>query len=83
MSAEDFEQSFCESVIYYWSKEYNKETTNVIAQALSANLELDYDSIEAADAAKLLARIVRRLSVEAKIGRSIVDFDDRDELSYR
>jgi len=79
LSAEDFEQSFCESVIYYWSKEYSRETSNVIAQALAANLEIDEESIEVADTTRLLARIVQWLKVEAHSGRSIVTSTDSDE----
>lgn len=79
LSAEDFEMSFCESVIYYWSKEYSRETSNVIARALSANLELDYESIEVTDPTQLLTRIVQWLNDESNFGRSIVDFEDDEE----
>lgn len=79
LSAEDFEKSFCESVVYYWSKEYSKETSNVIARALTANLELDYGSIEVTDSTQLLTRIVQWLNDESNISRSIVDFQDDEE----
>lgn len=75
VSAEDFENSFCESVVYYWSKEYSRETRNVVAQALAANLEVDEDSIELTDSSKLLARIVRWLQSEENLSRSIVKVD--------
>lgn len=46
LSSAEFEESFYESIIYHWSKEYSKETSNVIAQALSWNLDLDTDEKE-------------------------------------
>ncbi len=43
LSSREFEESFLESLIYYWSKEYSKETQNKIAQVVSKKLSLsDY-----------------------------------------
>lgn len=41
MSSAEFEDSFLDSVIYVWSKEYSKETSNVVAQAISYNLGME------------------------------------------
>jgi hypothetical protein len=38
LSSKEFEDSFFESIIYHWSKEYSRETTNIIAQAMAWNL---------------------------------------------
>ncbi|MDD3816036.1 MAG: phospholipase D family protein [Desulfocapsaceae bacterium] len=40
LSSEEFEDSFCETLLYHWSKEYSKETSNLVAQAFSRNLDL-------------------------------------------
>jgi hypothetical protein len=46
LSSEEFENSFCESLMYQWSKEHSKETSNVVAQAFACNLGLDPDKKE-------------------------------------
>ena len=40
LSAEEFENSFLESLNYYWSKEFSRETTNYVAQTISNSLSL-------------------------------------------
>jgi HKD family nuclease len=40
LSSTEFENSFFESILYHWSKEYSKETTNIIAQAIARNLDI-------------------------------------------
>ena len=41
LSSDELENSFCESLLYHWSKEYSKETSNVIAQVVAWNLGLE------------------------------------------
>lgn len=43
LSSREFEDSFLESLKYYWSKEYNRESSNIIAQSVACNLELEED----------------------------------------
>ena len=43
LSSREFEESFLESIIYYWSKEYSKETKNKIAQVIAKKLNLSDD----------------------------------------
>jgi len=57
LSSKEFEDSFCESLLYYWSKEYAKETSNVVAQAFAYNLELKADDKENIDNMGLKSRI--------------------------
>ena len=40
-------------IIYYWSKEYSRETQNRIAQSISKNLELTDEDKEDIEIAKL------------------------------
>ena len=53
LSSREFEESFLESIIYYWSKEYSKETKNKIAQVISKNLNLSDDDKKNMDIEKL------------------------------
>jgi hypothetical protein len=46
LSAGEFEESFCESLLYLWSKEYSKETSNIVAQNVRFNLNLGEDKME-------------------------------------
>lgn len=39
LSSEELESSFYESILYYWSKEYSKETINVVAKAIASNID--------------------------------------------
>ena len=41
ISSDEFENTFLDSIIYYWSKEYSKETSNVIAQAIAWNMDIE------------------------------------------
>lgn len=43
LSSREFEESFCESLIYIWSKQYVKVANNIVAQAVESNLDLDED----------------------------------------
>lgn len=45
LSAGEFEESFCESLLYLWSKEYSKETSNIVAQNVRSNLNLGEDKM--------------------------------------
>lgn len=53
LSATEFEESFCNSLIYLWSKEVAKGTRNRIAQATKVNLGLVNDIKEELDVEKL------------------------------
>jgi len=53
LASEEFEDSFCESLLYHWSKEYSKETSNVIAQSFAWNLDLGSDEKETLDKTQL------------------------------
>ncbi len=53
LSSREFEESFLESIIYYWSKEYSKETKNKIAQVISKNLNLSDDDKDNMDIERL------------------------------
>lgn len=57
LSAAEFEESFCDSLIYLWSKEITRETSNVVAQNIASNLNLDDNKKEDLEAAELQARI--------------------------
>lgn|GEM_PF-2105776 len=39
ITSKEFENSFFNSLIYHWSKEYNQSTSNKIAKVISYNLE--------------------------------------------
>ena len=39
LSSKEFEDSFLDSLIYHWSKEYNKSTSNKIAKVISHNIK--------------------------------------------
>ncbi len=57
VASEEFEESFCESLLYHWSKEYIKETSNVVAQAFAWNLDLDDDEKDELDTEQLKNKI--------------------------
>jgi len=57
VASEEFEESFCESLLYYWSKEYIKETSNVVAQVFAWNLDLDDDEKDELDTEQLKNKI--------------------------
>lgn len=57
LSSREFEESFLESLIYYWSKEYSKETQNKIAKIVAKNLGLSEDEKEEIEIKKLKERI--------------------------
>ena len=61
LSAGEFEESFCESLLYLWSKEYSKETSNIVAQNVRFNLDLDENKMESIDTSNLQDRINRWL----------------------
>ena len=39
IASEEFEDSFLDSLIYHWSKEYNKSTSNKVAYIIAHNLK--------------------------------------------
>ena len=57
VASEEFEESSCESLLYYWSKEYIKETSNVVAQVFAWNLDLDDDEKDELDTEQLKNKI--------------------------
>ena len=57
IASEEFEESFCESLLYHWSKEYLKETSNVVAQAFAWNLDLDDHEKEELEKEQLQSQI--------------------------
>jgi len=57
LSAREFEESFCDSILYLWSKEITKLTSNVVAQNVALNLDLVDDGKEYLDVKKLYGRI--------------------------
>jgi hypothetical protein len=57
LSAGEFEESFCESLLYLWSKEYSKETSNIVAQNVRSNLNLGEDKMEGIRSADLQDQI--------------------------
>jgi len=77
LSSEEYEDSFFESIIYHWSKEYSRETSNVIAQAISRNID-DYGLSEEdrMDIDILKNAVDSWLAENPK--RSIVEFYDND-----
>jgi hypothetical protein len=57
LSSIEFEESFLESIIYYWSKEYSKETRNIIAKSISKNLDLSRNNREKLSTSELRGKI--------------------------
>jgi hypothetical protein len=57
-ASSEFENSFCELLIYHWSKEYSKSTSNKIAQAVAAHLELEEEEKEDINVKKLKKKII-------------------------
>jgi len=45
-------------LIYHWSKEYSKSTSNKIAQAVAAHLELEEEEKEDINVKKLKKKII-------------------------
>lgn len=76
LSSAEFEESFYESIIYHWSKEYSKETSNVIAQALARNLGLDTDEKEEINVDQLKDAMDSWLIENPS--SSIVDFNEEE-----
>jgi len=76
VSSTEFENSFFESIIYHWSKEYSKETTNTIAQAIARNMDLGTDEKEELDIKQLKEAIDNWLSKNPEV--SIIDFNEEE-----
>lgn len=76
LSSAEFEESFYESIIYHWSKEYSKETSNVIAQAIAQNLDLGMEEKEKTDINKLKAIVECWLLENPSL--SLVDFNEEE-----
>lgn len=74
LSSEEFEDSFCESIIYHWSKEYSRETNNVIGQALTLNLGLESEEKEKIDIKQLKGLIDQWLIKNP--GLNIISFNE-------
>jgi hypothetical protein len=75
LSSEEFEDSFCESILYHWSKEYSKETSNVVAQAFAWNLGLESDQKIYIDNRQLRNLIDQWLIKNPSV--NIVGFDEK------
>ena len=43
LCASEFEESFCESLLYLWSKEYTNETSNLVASAIANKVAIQED----------------------------------------
>lgn len=76
LSSAEFENSFYQSIIYYWSKEYSKETTNVIAQAIARNIGIGTDEKNEMDIDKLKNTMEKWLLESPEL--SIVDFNEEE-----
>ncbi len=76
LSSTEFEDSFIESIIYHWSKEYTKETTNVIAQAISWNMDLGVEEKEETEIEQLKIAIDGWLEENPEL--SLVDFNEEE-----
>ncbi len=76
LSSEEFEDSFYKSVIYHWSKEYSRETTNVIAQAIACNLGIGSIEKERMKNSELKENMDKWLSENPEL--SIVDFNEEE-----
>lgn len=76
LSSEEFEDSFFESIIYHWSKEYSRETINKIAQAIAWNLDLGTEEKNEMDAQQLKDALDTWLLENPE--SSIVDFNEEE-----
>lgn len=76
LSSVEFENSFYESIIYHWSKEYSKETTNVIAQAIAWNIGIGTGEKDEMDIGKLKDAMDKWLLERPEL--SIVDFNEEE-----
>ena len=57
LSASEFEESFCESLLYCWSKEYTNETSNLVASAIANIVDISSTQKDNCNA-KSLATII-------------------------
>ncbi len=57
ISSREFEDSFFESLLYHWSKETFKKSSNVIAKAIARNMNLSDDEKNDMDTAQLKERL--------------------------
>lgn len=73
LSSAEFEDSFYESIVYHWSKEYSKETTNVIAKAIAWNLDLG--DAEKGDIDLEQLKKTMELWFEKNLSSNIVEFN--------
>ena len=76
LSSAEFENSFYESIIYHWSKEYSKETTNVIAQTIAWNMNFGTDEKDEMDIEQLKDAMEKWLLASPEL--SIVDFNEEE-----
>lgn len=76
LSSREFEDSFFKSILYHWSKEYSKETTNVIAQAIAWNMDFGAEEKNEMDVIQLKESIDNWLSENPEA--SIVDFNEEE-----
>jgi len=60
LSAKEFEESFLESLIYYWSKEISRTTQNIIAQTIKINLRNLKLSVEDTDDIEELKSLIEK-----------------------
>ncbi|WP_295385606.1 phospholipase D family protein [uncultured Thiodictyon sp.] len=59
IATDEFQNSFLESLRYYWSKSYAMKTSKVAACAIASNLEIDMQDADDIENARLKSRIER------------------------
>lgn len=72
LSSREFEDSFLESLQYDWSKEYNRESSNIIAKSIARNIELEEDRKIPID--QLREKIEHWLNSNPEL--SLIDFNE-------
>ncbi len=70
----EFEDSFCESLLYHWSKETIKETSNIVAQVFARNLNLNDEEKDQLDIAQLKSLTDKWLIDNPE--SSIIEYDE-------
>jgi hypothetical protein len=63
LSSAEFEKTFFESLLYHWSKEYSRDTSNVVASAISFELNIDSDKKESLDV-RSLSKMVEKWLID-------------------
>lgn len=58
ISSKLFEDSFCDGLIYCWSKEYSRSSSNIIAKTIADKLDLDDEAKDDIDGPQLVELIL-------------------------